>query len=442
MRISHLPTRRVVSQQDKKSQIKNKAKAMKVLRSQLYEMDLQRQPARQPLLRPEVRQTLLNQAARKVQRKKHRGPKGAELPTCIYCNSEGNSREHWLPRGFGAFRGNTTLANQVCRTCNNLLGRLDGELLRTGHTGFQRALLGIQGRHGASTVSPFEYKAMQAKPPTRLMMPAIGRHHQILAEAYTDVKGTRSARPMRQVVLELPNKSMAPVPFPHDWNAIQLKRAVANRRLEAGILREIYAGENEILTDRDAPHTADVMDLLTLVFGKFEADVYGGDGERTQDRLIMVGSINTKYLRAVAKVAFHYLLWACPILKGNDPVFAEIRAFISHGTGNGLEIVQVNAPQFLPRVKPGYLPKQTSHFFHSVVTSDEATVSVQFFQGPNGGPPPALVRVATKPLMIREAQVSTCHETRYFAADSNEGDGHRGELIAIRSWNDRITTAL
>ena len=124
-----------------------------------------------------------------------------------------------------------------------------------------------------------------------------------------------------------------------------MRTAVSNRGLEAGKLEKIYLEDDEVFTDQEAPHALEIRTLLSSVFGgEFRAEIYGGSGERTQNRLVMVAGINTLYLRAVAKVAFHYFLWACPILRGNEPAFTEIRDFISDGTGNWRDLVQLDAP--------------------------------------------------------------------------------------------------
>lgn len=357
------------------------------------------------------------------------------MATCIYCPNEADSREHWIPRAFGTFRGYTPLLDRLCEACNGRLGELDQELVRTGPTGFHRALLGIEGRHGPTKVSPFHYRAMRGEQPTKMMMPVLHADHEIQAEAYCDENGQSSARPIRQVVLRMADGRMECVPFSRGWNAEQLKTAVKNRGLDEGRPAEIYLEDDESI---EGPEILPVRQLLTEVFGKdFSAVAYGGRGERTQNRLAMVAGVNTVYMRAVAKVAFHYFLWACPVLRGDEPAFDPLRAFISGGVGDYRPFVQYDAPQFLPVLRSGKVPIRTSHFFCAALTRAEANAFVQFFVGPHGLPPPSRVRLATNPLVV-DGKDFACHQACYFEDEVDKADGHDGELVVIGVWEKRI----
>ena len=199
-----------------------------------------------------------------------------------------------------------------------------------------------------------------------------------------------------------------------------------NRGLNGGIPEEIYFEDDEVVTDQETRYMREVRKLLSAVFGNFHAQAYGGPGSGTQNRLAMIAGINTIYLRAVAKVGFHYFLWACPALKGNEPAFGPLRAFISEGQGNWREFVQLDAPQFLPLLREGNVPIRTSHFFYAALTPQEAVASVQFFVGTHDLPPPSRIRLATNPLVI-EGKDFACHQACYFDDDADRADGHDGE---------------
>jgi hypothetical protein len=75
----------------------------------------------------------------------------AQASGCVYCGALPFGDEHWLPRSLGRFRGFELLTDRICRTCNEQLGLLDEEFIRTGPEGTFRAMLGVAGRHGDST---------------------------------------------------------------------------------------------------------------------------------------------------------------------------------------------------------------------------------------------------------------------------------------------------
>jgi hypothetical protein len=48
-------------------------------------------------------------------------------------------------------------------------------------------------------------------------------------------------------------------------------------------------------------------------------------------------NISREYVRAIAKLAFHYFLWTCPWIGGNESEFEGVRRFIHNAEGDECE---------------------------------------------------------------------------------------------------------
>ena len=184
--------------------------------------------------------------------------------------------------------------------------------------------------------------------PTTALMPAPFGEHKILADVYRDDSGEPCARPLRQLVLRNASGDLIPVPWPRAWGVDQIKSALDQRGLGDAELVELYLEDDEELKSFEN------RTQLTEVFGKFGAQAYGGrGGDRKVRPIALKAGLSRRYLRGLAKMAFHYFLWASPILRGDEQCFDSLRAFIRRDHGEWKDFVELDAPHFLPLLNPG-----------------------------------------------------------------------------------------
>jgi len=348
-------------------------------------------------------------------------------PHCIYCTQPADSSEHWMPRGFGAIKNMSLLTGRLCHECNQTLGRtLDEEILRTGPTGLFRSALGIKGRKGHSEVSPFYYRSSAAVQPTAMTMPSPRGPHEVLTELIPNRGERQSARLLRQIVVKRSDGSLSPVPFPMGWQPEQLRNALALRDLIDSELVEVFLGPDESADNPDSPESYAVRETLTAVFGRFRAKVWYGEGEAELKWAELSLGISRTYVRALAKVAFHYLLWTSNIWRGDEAEFNSLRRFIRYDEGDWQTYVHPVVPPFLGPIRNGYLPDAHTHFLVADIEPAQVVVFMQFFVGPdsNPAPPAAKVRLAVSPRQVADRKL-VGHMVRYH---HKKRDGYDAEL--------------
>ena len=264
-----------------------------------------------------------------------------QIESCIYCPNPPDGREHWLNRGLGTFHGNTFLTGRICTPCNvDFGGTIDLELLRSGHTGMTRQVLGIAGRSGHEKKNVFEYKASQLEPPVQVFHQDSGDWRPAFEQAIAkNPDGTLRAIQSRALTVATAQGKQT-MPFPTGWGEKQLRAAAAARGLLGGTLESAHVPPPETVEE----FVAASRDILRAVFGPFEMDVYRSrlDGEVGPIEPTLVRfNLSPAFFRAVAKVGFHYFLWACPQIGGDEPEFSAIKSFVRNGVGEPSAFINV-----------------------------------------------------------------------------------------------------
>jgi hypothetical protein len=337
-----------------------------------------------------------------VKAKRHASVKKV-IVTCIYCTSDPDGEEHWLNRSFGTFRGNTFLTERICTPCNEEFGRtIDQEVARTGHSGMFRQVLGIKGRSHHERKNVFDYKASQLEPPVQTFHVDGDELTEVFQDAVSlNPDGTLKAIESRVLVVEVAEGKLHTLRFPKAWGETQLRAAVESRGLQGARPVRAHVPAPETTAEFEATSTA----AIRAVFGPFSINVETTDPDSPSAPVVptlMRFNLSPEFLRGVAKIAFHYFMWACPRIGGDEPEFSSIKAFIRFGTVEGevtdhIRKTQASLVDRIPTDHGG--AGDHGHVFASFLTEDHQLVVQVHFFSLNIGPsfPTFIVRLGPKP---------------------------------------------
>jgi len=342
---------------------------------------------------------------------------------CIYCGQKDNlSEEHYLPRGLGKFRGYEPLKGRICAECNNVFSPLDEQILRSGREAFLREILGIEGRRrkGEKRPSPFLRGSAGAPP---LLMETMHPKHNI--KIYLEViRGTRTARPLRQLVLLDQGGQWHGIRIPdHMKESSQLRAELHSRGVE-----RILVGH--ILLNEDTERT-----WIEHLFSDFKADgpiewSTTGDDEETYDaKIVVTTTVTQNYFRGLAKIGFHYFLCHIKHFRGSEDAFEGIRNFIKNG-GTTEDFLEERSDQVIEQLKLGcYRLNCWGHILVAEMDYQMLRAKVQLFVGPEFLAPVYIINLGRNPLRIDYSECKA-HFFRYFEA--GEVDGFCGEVEKIK----------
>lgn len=330
--------------------------------------------------------------------------------TCLYCPEPALSLEHIIPAALGEFENAPVLRNRICKVCNNRLGLLDEQMVRSGPEAFIRRYYNITGRPGHDSVDPFyRGSAGGQRLEMKVFDPDLG--FEILMER-TD----GNYRQLRQLVfIEQSTGKIEHIPIGENMTAEELRDAYNRLGLTPPLEMHLICDPKEEQWVQDL--VCATSPGTTFGPGTRGAMIYGSG-------LAISFSLTERYFRAVAKISFHYFLSQFPHYSGHEPKFDDIRQYIVTGDRDVNRANGFVGERSLPLVGEalgGARPDGwVGHILCADVTNGEYRAHVQTFISEDFQPRIYTVRLGGSPIDLGKG--SAGHAFVYFR------DGYHGKM--------------
>ena len=349
---------------------------------------------------------------------------------CVYTTPGGlcpgkaqlSKNEHYLPRALGNFEKNEPLVDRICDDCQRLLSRVEDVFAHNSSEAFFREMVGRVGRKKHREKSIF-YEPTHGMPPLSVLGQYPGHDFEILWELVPNPAKpeTRMCAPMSQLVfISKDAGKILRLPFrlgkwtPEKIRAIAKAQEVTGEQIVAIANSDEEFAEMKALTDALAPLGKE-LDAAQMVAG---VELIGE----------MKAPLSEQYLRAIAKVGFHFLLKYFPAFTGLEPEFDEVKRFIYGGRADRPIVRPVEEPFLRDLKQKGARLNKWCHLLSAESTETGIESRMQFFAGPDVDPIVWSVVLTDQPSKHLQC---TGYVFVYFDEARNGYDGIRGDLIAV-----------
>lgn len=292
---------------------------------------------------------------------------------CIYCGvvNPKLAKAHVVPRFMGTFKNQPTLTKRVCAECDRVIGECEAVLAKSSVEAVILNHIGITGRHKSKS-SPFR-RAHSDQPPIKMTAKIPGYPRDLRVEPIGDSKNVDmvpqlvlidSAGNQEEIAIENPNCMSL-----REWKMLLEKCA-------SGYVRDLDVVN---LTAEEADFIKQIFRLIGIKFDTPEDIIIPPTKGTAKVRGEVV--YDTRYFRAIAKIAYHYYLIHSKIFAGSEAEFDTIRRFIRYGEGNAEEFVLSGGEMKLRDPSGASRPAYYGHVLRTDIACDHISVYVQLCVG-------------------------------------------------------------